>query len=263
MRSDKLLELLGEIDDDIIEKAVTAEDKKKSLIFEFRIRKRIGTLINNQRMILATSGVVILIAILFGAKLLIIDREGSDDLYQSNLVNVRYINQLPVNRSMSNESLSYNYSEEELFERADLIFEGSVISIKLIEVSFDSVKEYRSLIKLEPTDIMKGNYSKSEIVIMSPDIPSKDTWIEDSELLTKIKIGTKGVFLVNCITDQSTWKENDISFKLNNICDGTFADGMRFGFIKEGNRVIFDTAFTGLQSSNWDNAINYIRKMTK
>lgn len=261
MNHDKFLKLIGEIDEEIIEKAIIRYQNKPSFIIP--AIKRMGLLLKKQRRFL-TAGAVIMIAVLLGGNLFSMSHYHWNELYHSDQVSVRYIKQLPEKISLSNESLLYNYTETELFERADYVFEGRVRKIDLIQVSFQDVKEYRTLITFQSLNLIKGTYKKSEIVIMSPVHLKKNVWVEDSELLSKLKVGTEGIFLVKGVSTQSIWEENNASLSLSEICDGIFEDGVRIGMLRKGKMVLYDeSVFSSLQSDYWVAAKEYARKMVR
>ncbi len=189
--------------------------------------------------------------------------------------------QIPIDNYTGNVSLSYTsktkfplsandmlvyYSEQELFENTDCVFSGYIDSIRNIEIDYDGKSVYKSLISITLDTVYQGDVAGSALTILAAPISSQ-RMATDEELLSTLKEGEYGIFLVNEVATGTYFSENNCSFDASEICDAVFIDGVRFGFIQseDADARCCDTlslsdpaVFTSLGQYDWDSVVRYI-----
>lgn len=190
-----------------------------------------------------------------------------DLINSSEGISVRYIPKWVVKET---DSLVPYYTEQELFNRSDYIFSGTIDEIKQVEIDFDGKKVYKSLIFITVDEKFKGD-CPDQIQVMATAIGIYES--TNNKLLYELNEGAYGVFMATEVTQGEMMMENDCQFDASEICDAQFEDGFRFGFIKDEKTDMgiccdtivkrsdkTDNVFTSLESYKWPDIIAYILK---
>ena len=256
-----IIEALNYLDDDIIENHIC---RKKIMCGDINKEKHPMRV---RRKLVCAGTLLILVVFLTGMYFVIFPKIELDN-YVGNM-SVKYVPNWFV-KSNDNEMLPY-YTETELFERADFVYSGTLKEIKQIKIDFDGIVVYNSLITIDVDKVYKGE-CPSKITVIAP--PIRAFYDDpDSNLLYSIKKGDYGIFLSEQISEGKQMSENGCAFEISDICDATFIDGSRFGFIKRKNNTaeccdtLFphnnssDNVFTSLRDYTWDDVVTYVEQM--
>lgn len=271
MKSEKLMDLLGNIDDDIFEKAIVTDSAQKlDLLKQNKKNESRSSMFRTFRWqkigVIAACLIIVVCAVVTVPNKLNNQNSDSFTLTKSEGVTVNTVRD-NIKISKSEASLVF-LTEDELFDQAGYIFSGIVDKIDLIELNFNGNKEYKSLVTFSIKKMYKGSYSKSKIVIMTPPFHNvyPNVYTEGTEILSKLSVKSEGIFFARVYDDKAYWEECGSTLYLSEICPAGFGDGRRFGFIKNGDSSIYANesgAFSSLRSSNWNDVISYIEKFMR
>lgn len=222
MNSKKFSEAMNEIDDNFIDEAIRYKRKSK----KYSLAKR-G--------ILAACLALVLI---FGI-LMVIPKEKIALSNNSVGVTVKYTN-VPFNFGSSSGSLIY-LSEEELFTEYDTaIFKGTITALDNIVMDFNGTKTYRAIAQIEINKVYRGYCKENETVsVLLPCSIAFGYQVEDTDIVTKMKVGMTGIFMPMIYDETSKREENGAILMLKDIADYGFADGSRYAFLETKNGLVF------------------------
>lgn len=109
---------------------------------------------------------------------------------------ISYADKLPDLPSVSN-TLAY-LTEDELFHSYNTdIFSGTIKEIRNIEIDFNGHADYRAFAKIEVADVIRGEIMPGEIasILLPAPINVKGLWVEDTDVISHMAIGTSGIFM--------------------------------------------------------------------
>ena len=174
MKNKKLLDLIGDIDDQYI---IEAEQSTKRAP---KLKKRI--------MLIATVPIVAMVAIVFIVFMPLFNNDKEFTLEQSHGITVKEIND-PPNTSTSAD-IEW-LSEEELFSKnyhgfTMVAFEGTVDQIQNIVI--DS-KDYYAIASISVTDVLSGAITEGELVdVLLPNPINTDVNVSETTYSSQIRI---------------------------------------------------------------------------
>jgi len=154
-------------------------------------------------------------------------------------VKVKYVNRFP-NISSSNNLVWL--SEEEIFnERNTSIFKGEILDIKNIKIDMGGrYKHYRSIVSIKLIESYRGNERVGDVIkILMPGPINMDIWVEDTEVVSSMRVGDKGIFMPIKYDETHIYRENDSTLYLTDISEYGFMDGERYAFIEKENEIIY------------------------
>ena len=157
-------------------------------------------------------------------------------------ITVRYIDNLPEDRvkSSTNGLLAY-FTEEELLAFNTEIFSGTVLSVRNIEISTDNYKDYRAIVKIQVDKTIRGTVSAGDTISVFINFPfDKNMWVEDNDILEKIRAGQKGIFMPAKIDDECAYIYGDKKLDKRDLAEYCFLDGIRYLFLETENGLEFD-----------------------
>lgn len=151
-------------------------------------------------------------------------------------VKITYLNEYPAERVVASKSLLLALSEEELFTYFDTaVFRGTVTEISNVEIDFNGAREYRALVKILVENVYRGKCTAGDTVtVMAPCPIGTNTWVEDTDVISNLRVGMCGIFMPIIYDEESVWSQNEASIRLQEICAYGFADGMRYAFLETG-----------------------------
>lgn len=164
-----------------------------------------------------------------------------------------------------NEACLAWFSEEELFESWDTaIFRGTVEEIENIAIFFRGEEVHRALIRIVVESVFRGSVKPGDTVCVLSDCPLSAN-LSGEELISRIAIGTRGVFMPNTYSDTDTWSQNGATLYLRELADYGFPDCMRWFFLETEDGILYDReSFPSLDAGSSPDALDsYIRKMVK
>ncbi|AEV68489.1 hypothetical protein [Acetivibrio clariflavus] len=150
------------------------------------------------------------------------------------------VESVPGNISSAKNSLVW-HSEEELFSVwRTVIFKGTVTGIQNIEIDFNGDKEYRSIAEIEVEKVYRGNIKLGDnLSVLLPCPISINLKVEDTDIISQIKVGTTGIFMPMEYNESSIWEQKGAVLMLKDVADYGFADGRRYAFLETDTGLIF------------------------
>lgn len=146
-------------------------------------------------------------------------------------VTARYTDGAP---SMRSSNLLAARTEEELFTVFNTaIFRGTVLKIDNIELNFNGSKDYRAIAEIEVEKVYRGPCGVGDVVsVLLPCPIGKDLWVEDTGVVSRMRVGTTGIFMPTVYDENSVWEQNGAKLVLTDVAGYGFADGVRYAFLE-------------------------------
>lgn len=157
----------------------------------------------------------------------------------SGNISIKYTKKTP---SISIKSDLEWLTEEELFHKYNTnIFMGEVREIRNIEINYNGSMDYRAIAKIKVNKNYRGNVKPGETVsVLLPSPIDTNISVEDTEIVSSMKIGMTGIFMPLKYDDSSYREENGARLYLKDIAEYGLLDGMRFMFLNTENGLAFD-----------------------
>lgn len=157
----------------------------------------------------------------------------------STNVIARYIDKAPaINVNGDLQILT----EKEVFSTFDMaIFKGTILEIKNIELDFNGEKEYRAIAEIEVKEIFQGSAKAGDTVsVLLPCPISEEIWVEDTDVVSAMRIGMTGIFMPMLYDENSVWEQNNARLIKKDIADYGFLDGLQYAFLETESGLIFN-----------------------
>ena len=187
MRAETISDAMNHIDDEIIEDTEAFRQKKK---------RRKGWIEG------AISAACL--AVVLGAGLFVADRQQNRIALSENSAHVtaRYIEKAPP--VASSGDLIY-LTEDELFTHWNTaIFKGTVEEIRNIELNFNGEKVYRAVASVTGgSDLPRALRPGDTVSVLLPCPIGGEIWVEDTEIVSAMQVGTTGIFMPVIYTGDS------------------------------------------------------------
>lgn len=178
-------------------------------------------------------------------------------------VKARYVDHFPNIHSSSD--LIWLTEEEIFHEYNTSIFSGEVVDLKNIVIEMGSRnKNYRAIASIKIIESYRGNEAIGDIVnVLLPTPINTHTWVEDTKVISKIKMGTNGIFMPYKYDHNSIWSENNSTLYLMDIAEYGLLDGERFAFLQTENGIAYaDFAYESIpKHPTMDQIKKYVHKM--
>lgn len=180
-------------------------------------------------------------------------------------VKVKYVDNVPDSRRQISTDLAW-LTEEELFNKWDTsIFKGTVVELRNIEIDFNGSTEYRAVANIKIQKVYRGDENGGQIVsVLLPCPIVTNVWVEDTDVVSAMRVGMTGIFMPVKYDDMSYWEQNGTKLFLKDIAEYGFLDGMRFAFLVTENKgLLFDRhAYPSIAKANsLDEVERYIEQM--
>lgn len=153
-------------------------------------------------------------------------------------VTVRYGS--PIFSTSTSTDLAY-LTEEELFTEFDTaIFWGTVTQIDNIVLDFNGSQNYRALAQIQVEKSYRGPWQAGDTVtVLLPGPVIDGVWVEDTEVISQLAVGTRGIFMPMVYDETSVREENGATLALRDIADGGLPDGERYAFLETADGLVF------------------------
>lgn len=248
MKSEKLLDAIGSIDNNLVYHAVNdTRQKKKSNRFKW-------------------GAIAACLAIVLIAGVVSVNQRVNQIPLSDDATNVTaYFTDSPFIFTNSSESL-IPLTEEELFTTFDIaIFKGTVSEIRNIVVNFDGDKTYRAIAKIEVEKVYRGPCSEGDTISVMLNCPIlKGFWVTDTNTVSAMKVGTTGIFMPMIYNDENSfWEQNGAKIDKRELADYGFADGERYAFLQTEDGLVFSReAYSSIaNATTLDEIEEYIEAM--
>lgn len=133
-------------------------------------------------------------------------------------------------------------SEDELFTYFNTaVFKGTVREIRNIQIDFNGMKEYRAIAEIEVEAVYRGDCKTGETVgVLLPCTIEDGVWVEDTEVVSAMRKGTKGIFMPVIYDENSFWEQHGATLCQRDLAPYGFADGVRYAFLETDDGLLFD-----------------------
>lgn len=258
MKKEELFEIIGDIDDDLIEEAGRA--KKRAFPMK--------------RVLAAAACFVLLAGALIAAlpRLRMFDAEEVDK--ENYFYNKSGNEATPVvrvdpdelkNTEIYHEAMSDQlaYTEKDLFSHPTDIFRGEITDVGYCLVDFDGVGYYYSVVTVHVDEVYRGDIAVGDLVSVKAGAVSRQgSWVEDTETVSAMKAGVSGIFMVNDYVGET---RNDTFFDGGGIITHTFRDGERYAFLETEQGLVFsEWAYPSLKKAKTLKDVEaFVKKMVR
>ncbi|MCT4785910.1 hypothetical protein ACFQO8_02850 [Exiguobacterium aestuarii] len=232
MNHEKLLQLLGEVDDHHIE---------ESMVIERRPYQRLKW----------GAGVVLAVAAGFMLFTSNIWNERIPLSTDSTANSVHIIDESEIRQGTSQENLM-DMTEDELFSRWNpVVVKGTVENIRHIEIDFNGELEYQSLLTIQVSDVYHGDVQTGQELVVRADAIGRAEQAEHIDVISHVRQGMEGIFMPIPYDDEFIWEQNGETLRLKDIADYGFPDGERYLFLDTPSGLLFEReAYPSLQDMN-------------
>lgn len=242
MRSEKLLDIIGEISDDyIIESTPKVRQVKRHVLKKWYA--------------LASCFALIIIGLAVLSNNTLIKKSPDFDLAQSTgTVSVKYIGQNEIPKDINISGMLEDIPENELFTRYKIVaFKGEVKNIDNILIEYGTQLQYYSIATIKVEKSYKGDIeSGSTVNILIPYAYQEGVSIEDSDTVEHLKVGMTGIFTPKVNDkigiDDDFIQSGESRIVFADIAEYRFLDGTRWMFLDTDEGLIFDRSSYGKAS---------------
>ena len=230
MKSERLFDVMNELEDDLILDAKTPRHRA-------RWQKAIAA--------------CLALALIAGGGRVLLGKDSADNFpsareqfasraEKSTGVSIRTEKNLP---SVLNACSLTDLSEAEILNDWDtVIVEGTVTRIEHLRLDFGGKNgtEYRSLVWVEVEQVLRGDVRPGETIgILSPTVGQAEVWVEDTETVSQIYEGTHGIFMPYRYQSTDFWSQGQSTLYLKELADYGFPDGVRWAFLETEEGLCF------------------------
>lgn len=221
MKSKRILDILGQVNEEYIEEATPGkpQDKKHPWV-------QWGAV---------AAAFVLIVAILLSSQ----NREFllSD---ASKNVQVSHIKKVPYGVGLGKQDLVW-LTEEELFSKySTVVFKGSVKRIDNIVIKFNGDDDYRAIAEIKVQKVYRGNIHSGETLsVLLPCPMDKNYQWEDTGIISQLQVGSTGIFTPVEYDEGSIWEQNGATLALKDIAEYGFLDGRRYVFLETERGLVF------------------------
>lgn len=223
MNEKQLFKEIGFLDDDLIEEAENSQIAKKTRIINIK-----------------WVGIGACLALFFGLSMIYFYNQKSDInlVRSSGNVRVKYIDNAPD--IMMSASLTIALTEEEILNSNTSIFKGTIEEIQNIEIKISGITEYRAIATIKIEKVYRGTAEVGETVtILLPCAINNGTWTEDTEVVSEMRVGMKGIFMPIKYDETSVFTVKSSTLFMQDLADYGFLDGVRYTFLETPNGLLF------------------------
>ena len=158
------------------------------------------------------------------------------------------------------------FNEEEMFAREEMyVFRGKVSGLTNITIDFNGDKEARCIALIDVERVYKGDIKEGEqIKMFLPCAITEDgVMVEDTGVITRIKVGMEGIFMPWVYDEESYWEQNGAKLMMEDLAPCGLADGERWAFLSTEKGLAFGRwAYPGAENAETlDDIEAYVIKM--
>lgn len=234
MRSERLLDIIGEISDDYISEAAPKERQVK----RHALKKWYA---------LASCFALLIIGIVVLSNNILIKKSPDFDLAKSaGTVSVKYIGQNEVPKDINTSGMLEYIREDEMFTRYKIVaFKGEVKNIDNILIEYGTQSQYYSIATIKVEKSYKGEIEDGSTVrVLIPYAYQEGIWVEDSDTAKYLKVGMTGIFTPKVNDeigmDDDFMQSGESRIVFADIAEYRFPDGVRWMFLDTDEGLIFD-----------------------
>ena len=132
-------------------------------------------------------------------------------------------------------------TEEELFTQFDTaVFQGTVEQVDNIVLDFNGSENYRALARISVEEVYRGPCRAGDTVtVLLPCPILEGFWVEDTEVVSAMAPGVRGIFMPMVYDETSVREENGATLALLDVARYGFADGSRYAFLETEEGLLY------------------------
>lgn len=259
MKKEELFEIIGDIDDDLIEEAGRA----KKRVFPMK-----SMLAAAACFVLIAAAVIVALPRIPMRDAEEVEKNQADHYYaacgKAELIAAVDPDDLK-NTETYYESMSdmMAYTEKELFSHPTDIFRGEITEVGYYLVDFEGVGYYYSVVTVRVDEVYRGDLAVGDLIFVKAGAVSRQgIWVEDTGTVSAMKEGISGMFMVN---DYIGEVRNDAFFDGGGVITHHFRDGERYAFLEtEAGLVFSEWAYPSLKNAKTLQDVEaFVKKMVK
>jgi hypothetical protein len=167
-----------------------------------------------------------------------VEPTGGISISDKTTAKVRYATDEEVRNAASVgkwDSKLIHYTEEEMFSKKDMyIFRGVVSDLTNIVIDFEFAQDVRCIATIDVTKVYKGDIPTGQpikVLLPCAIYPDGETFMEDTEVISHIKVGMEGIFMPWVYDEDSIWEMYNTTVLLSDLAPCGLADGIRWVFL--------------------------------
>lgn len=169
--------------------------------------------------------------------------------------------------SISNSASLVPLTEAEIFRKYNtVIFRGTVISIRNIELNYNGWKEYQAIVEIRISQIYRGDCRTGDtLTVLLPCPIMEDYHVSECNVAEAIRTGMEGIFMPVKYDNSYICAQNGATLQYNDLAEYGLFDGARWAFLSTDTGLLFDHfAFESLGTpETLDDIGQYIEKMLR
>ena len=145
------------------------------------------------------------------------------------------------------------------------IVRGMVTDIQNIVIDFNGDSAYRALVYVEVEKVLRGECQPEDVVtVLIPCTISEGFWVEDTDVISQVRVSMEGIFMLNQYDEESIWMQNGVNLYPIDIAQYGLLDGERFAFLQTDGGLVYSKwpyeSFEGFgEPQTLDDVEEYIR----
>lgn len=224
----------------------------------------------NLRLIYAVATACACIVICASAVIFYINRSNANPIILSDKTTAKVSVGYEKGTSNKNEGkwTMVPMTEEKIFSRENMyIFRGTVITLTDITIDFNGYKKGGCIATISVKKVYKGNIKEGEQIKMllqcATILENGDN--ENSQLISRLKTGTEGIFMPYTYNDTSRIENNGATLMLKDLASCGIPNMMSLMFLSTDQGIFYsEREYPGVQNSdNLDAIEEYVIKALK
>lgn len=134
-------------------------------------------------------------------------------------------------------------TSDDIFNRySNTIVRGTIESIRNIKIDYGKkATAIKALASLKIDKVISGNAAENTVVtVLLPSYAGNASEAESSVLVSRFRNGTKGIFLLNEVTEDTIAEANNRTLYYDDLCDYYMFGEDHFAIIAVDNDIIFN-----------------------
>lgn len=156
-------------------------------------------------------------------------------------------------------------TEEEIFHKYNtVVFRGTVVSIRNIELNYNGWKEYRATAEIRISQVYRGDCRTGDTLTVLLPCPIMEGYrVSACDVAEAVRTGMEGIFMPVKYDNSYICAQNGATLQYNDLAEYGFLDGARWAFLSTDAGLLFDPyAFESLDTpETLDDIRQYIEKM--
>ncbi|WP_028594431.1 hypothetical protein [Paenibacillus assamensis] len=159
--------------------------------------------------------------------------------HSSGGVTAHYVNDAPMGQV---STILVPLTEDEIFNKSNLsMFKGTIETIQNIKVELGKGNAYyHAIATIKVEERYQGNEKAGELIqVLLPTSIGTGIWVEDTNVVSAMRVGMTGIFLPVKYDGTEKREENGETLVFKDISSHGLLDGERFAFLQTDAGLIF------------------------